>query len=235
MNVEVLLFGVFAVVALAGALTMVTARNPVYSALGLLTSMFAVAVFYVMNDAHFVAAVQVLIYAGAVMTLFLFVIMLIGVDKSEDRSEQIPFQRPIALALGVGLLVLLFVAAQAAWVTGFGVAAEGNDLVVPAADITVDPRTFAVSPGAPEVGVGTIERVSSELFDAWLLPFEATVLLLTIAAVGTVALARFSPSARSHRRAAPERVPPVPGAEPEPELEPAAAGGLDAAGPGDSI
>ena len=172
MNVEVIVFGVFAAVALAGAFTMVSARNPVYSALGLLSTMFAMAVFYVMNDAHFVAAVQVLIYAGAVMTLFLFVIMLIGVDKSDDRSEQIPFQRPIGLVLGAGLLVLVLVAARAVWVTGIG----------------LGPDTF---------GVGTIENISRELFGAWLLPFEATILLLTIAAVGTVALARFGPQGRS--------------------------------------
>lgn len=164
MNVEVVLFVVFAVVAVAGALVMVTARNPVYSAMGLLASMFAMAVFYVMNDAHFVAAVQVLIYAGAVMTLFLFVIMLIGVDRAEDRTEQIPFQRPIALLLGAALLALVFVAARASWVTGFG---SGRETI------------------------GTIEAISDELFDTWLLPFEATVLLLTIAAVGTIALAQY--------------------------------------------
>ena len=174
MNPEVVVFIVFAVVAVLGALTMVTARNPVYSVLGLLSAMFAMAAFYVMNDAHFVAAVQVLIYAGAVMTLFLFVIMLIGVDTSDDLKEQLPFQRPIGLALGGGLLVLVTVAARAVWVTGVG---------TPLGD-TSD-------------GGGTIENVSRELFGAWLVPFEATVLLLTIAAVGTVALARFPPTARS--------------------------------------
>lgn len=165
--VEVVVFVLFALAALAGALVMVTARNPVYSAMGLLLTMFSMAVFYLMNDAHFVAAVQVLIYAGAVMTLFLFVIMLIGVDQSVDTDEQIPFQRPIALALGGGLLFLIVVAARAAWITGTpsGVCAEDC--------------------------VGTIENISGELFGAWLLPFEATVLLLTIAAVGTIALAQF--------------------------------------------
>jgi NADH-quinone oxidoreductase subunit J len=172
LNVEVVVFGIFAVVAVGGAFTTVSARNPVFSAMGLLSTMFSMAVFYVMNDAHFVAAVQVLIYAGAVMTLFLFVIMLIGVDKSDDRSEQIPFQRPIGLVLGAGLLALVLIAARAAWVTGIG---------------------FGPNSG----GVGTIENISRELFDAWLLPFEATVLLLTIAAVGTVSLARFGPTARS--------------------------------------
>ena len=165
--VEVILFVIVALAAIAGAVTMVSARNPVYSAMGLLVTMFSVAVFYVMNNAHFVAAVQVLIYAGAVMTLFLFVIMLIGVDRAIDTDENIPFQRPMAIGLGGALVFLLVVAARAAWITG---RASG----VCATDCN-----------------GTIENVSEELFGAWLLPFEATVLLLTIAAVGTVALAQF--------------------------------------------
>ena len=85
---EVVIFALFAATAIGGALLMVLARNPVYSAIGLLTTMFSIAVFYVMQDAHFVAAIQVLVYAGAVMTLFLFVIMLIGVDRSEDTTER---------------------------------------------------------------------------------------------------------------------------------------------------
>jgi len=165
--VEVIVFAIFALAALAGALLMVSARSPVYSAMGLLMAMFSMAVFYVMNGAHFVAAVQVLIYAGAVMTLFLFVIMLIGVDQSIDTHEQIPFQRPIALALGGGLVLLIVVAARAAWVTG---RASGV--------CTVD-------------CTGTIENVSGELFGAWMLPFQATVLLLTIAAIGTIAMGQF--------------------------------------------
>ena len=166
--VEVVVFGIFGLAAIAGGVVMVTARNPVYSAMGLLMTMFSMAVFYVMNNAHFVAAVQVLIYAGAVMTLFLFVIMLIGVDKAVDTSEQIPFQRPIVLGLGAGLILIIVVATRAAWITG---------------------RASGVCDGI-ECN-GTIENISGELFGAWMLPFQATVLLLTIAAVGTVALAQF--------------------------------------------
>jgi len=168
-NPELIVFVIFAVASLAGAMTMVTARNPVFSAMGLLVAMFSMAVFYVLNDAHFVAAVQVIIYAGAVMTLFLFVIMLIGVDRAEDTTEQIPFQRPIALALGAGLFLAVLLAGWAgkeAWVTGRGST-------------------------QPDGALGTIENVSEQLFGTWLLPFEATILLLTIAAVGTVALAQF--------------------------------------------
>ena len=165
MNPELVVFIIFAIAALAGAFVLVMARNPVYSAMGLLMTMFSMAVFYILNEAPFIAAVQVLIYAGAVMTLFLFVIMFIGVDKSFDADEVIPFQRPIAIVLGVGLFALLAIAAQGVWVTGSSLF-SGKSL-------------------------GTIENVSDELFGNWLLPFEATVLLLTIAAVGTVALARF--------------------------------------------
>ena len=200
MNVEVVVFVVFAIVALVGAFTMVTARNSVYSALGLLSAMFAVAVFYVMNDAHFVAAVQVLIYAGAVMTLFLFVIMMIGVDKTDDRSEQIPFQRPIGLLLGGGLFALVLLAARTVWVTGLAVTADGTNLIVPDAGLTVDLVGGAVTADSADAGVGTIEAVSRELFGAWLLPFEATVLLLTIAAIATVALAQFGPGGRTGPR-----------------------------------
>lgn len=167
MNAEFVVFVIFAIAALAGAITLVTARNPVYSAMGLLMTMFSMAVFFVLNGAHFVAAIHVLIYAGAVMTLFLFVIMLIGVDKRDTNEEQIPFQRPIVAVLGGGLILLILLAGRAAW-------------VLKSADVPV---------------VGTIETVSDRLFGTWMLPFEVTIVLLTIAAVGTVALARYEVAA----------------------------------------
>lgn len=163
---EVILFVVFAAAALAGALTMVTAKNPVYSAMGLLTTMFTMALFYILLDAHFVAVVQILVYAGAVMTLFLFVIMMIGVDKKEDTSETIPFQRAITIVVGLGLAGVIIMAGRQAWITG---------------------NTAFSSPDLN----GTIETVSDALFGNWTIAFLATVFLLTIAAVGTVALAMF--------------------------------------------
>jgi NADH-quinone oxidoreductase subunit J len=171
-SVELLVFIIFGAAAIAGGIVMVSARNPVYSAMGLLTAMFSMAVFYVMNDAHFVAAVQVIIYAGAVMTLFLFVIMLIGVDRAEDTTEKLPLQRPMALVLGAGLLVLILFAGRAAWITGLG--------------------AFTWS----EIN-GTIETISDELFGTWMIPFLTTMLLLTIAAVGTIALAQYTQRGRA--------------------------------------
>jgi len=163
--VELVLFIIFGITALYGAVSMVWARNPVYSALGLMLTMFSLAVFYVSNAGHFVAVVQVIVYAGAVMTLFLFVIMLIGVDKAEDRTESIPFQRPATLVL-LGLFAAGVLAAGArAWTTGYASPAEPIN--------------------------GTIEAIGESLFDTWLLPFEVTALLLIIAAAGTIALAFF--------------------------------------------
>ena len=167
---EVILFGLFAAVALAGAVVMLTARNPVYSAMGLLIVMFAMALFYVLLDAHFVAAVQLLVYAGAVMTLFLFVIMMIGVDKREDNAETIPFQRVITFVVAGGLAAVIILAGRQAWVTG-------SDAF-----------------GTPDL-VGTIETVADSLFGTWTIAFLSTVLLLTIAALGTIALALFGPTA----------------------------------------
>jgi len=167
---EVILFGLFAAVALAGAVVMLTARNPVYSAMGLLIVMFSMALFYVLLDAHFVAAVQLLVYAGAVMTLFLFVIMMIGVDKREDNAETIPFQRVITFVVAGGLAAVIILAGRQAWVTG-------SDVF-----------------GTPDL-VGTIETVAASLFGTWTIAFLSTVLLLTIAAIGTLALALFGPTA----------------------------------------
>ncbi|MDH5421728.1 MAG: NADH-quinone oxidoreductase subunit J, partial [Acidimicrobiia bacterium] len=98
---EIVLFGIFGTVAIAGALSVILARNPIYSALGLMSTMFSLAVFYIMHLGHFVAAIQIIVYTGAVMTLFLFVIMLIGVDRSEDTAEQLPNQRRIVVGLGL--------------------------------------------------------------------------------------------------------------------------------------
>jgi NADH-quinone oxidoreductase subunit J len=167
---EVVLFIIFAAVALAGAVVMVSAKNPVYSAMGLLTAMFTMALFYVMLDAHFVAAVQIVVYAGAVMTLFLFVIMMIGVDKREDTAESIPFQRGITIVVALGLGVVIILAGSQAWITG------------------------NTAFGSPDL-VGTIETVSDAIFGNWTIAFLSTVFLLTIAAVGTVALAMFGPTA----------------------------------------
>ena len=164
--VEAVLFVIFGMAAIFGAVTMVWARNPVYSAMGLMLTMFSIAVFYVSNAAEFVAVVQVIIYAGAVMTLFLFVIMLIGVDKSDAYGTQVPAQRLMTWVVAIGLFAAIALAGSAAWVTG-------SDIF-----------------GTPDLN-GTIENVADELFGTWMVVFLSTVMLLTIAALGTIALAYF--------------------------------------------
>lgn len=175
--VELFLFFILAAVAIFGALAVVFARNPVYGAMGLMMTLFSLAVFYVVHLAHLVAAVQVIVYAGAVMTLFLFVIMMIGVDKEEDTGEQLPMQR--RLAAGLGLVVVLLA----------GIAVVGG-------------RFDWVRPATSSVEVnGTVQEVGQLLFTDWILPFEATSLLLIIAAAGAIALAYYRPRRREREDA----------------------------------
>ncbi len=166
---ELIIFVIFGVVSVSGAVLIVIHPNPVYGALGLMATMLSVAVFYVVNSGHFIAAVQVVVYAGAVMTLFLFVIMLIGVDRDESLEERLPAQRPLAIVLGGAFLILILLIGGNAWITAPVGGGDAN---------------------------GTVEAIADILFTEWLLPFEVTTLLLIIAAVGAVALAQFDPQRR---------------------------------------
>jgi len=168
---ETVILVLMGITSVAGALTVVMARNPVYSGIGLLGTMLSLAVIYVAQLAHFVAAIQIIVYAGAVMTLFLFVIMLIGVDRSEDTSENLPRQRTavgVLTAVTVGLAVWLGTSSGFSW--------------IPAADGEPDP-------GATN---GTVEAIGERLFSHWVLAFEVTALLLTVAAAGAIALAYYT-------------------------------------------
>lgn len=167
---ELILYFLFGALAIVGALAVILAKNPVKSAMGLILTMLSLAVLYVVHLAHFVAAVQVIVYAGAVMTLFLFVIMLIGVDRDEDLREHLPGQKVLVMVLGVvalGAIVAVLAVGDWAWVTG-----------VPKLDPTPN---------------GTAEAIGSGLFTDWVLPFETTSLLLIVAAVAAIALAFFRP------------------------------------------
>ncbi|MGH9282630.1 MAG: NADH-quinone oxidoreductase subunit J family protein, partial [Acidimicrobiales bacterium] len=107
-KVDAGVFAASAVIVLAGAIGVVIAANPVHAALSLVMTLFGVAVLFVAQEAHFLAAVQVIVYAGAIVVLFLFVIMLIGVDRPENvRAEPLRGQRPLALLLGLVALAEL--------------------------------------------------------------------------------------------------------------------------------
>ena len=165
-------FVVAAAAVLAGALGVVLATHPVHSALMLVLTLFGVAVLFVAQQAHFLAAVQVIVYAGAIVVLFLFVIMLLGVDRSENvTSETLRGQRPIAYLAGLGIIAAIFLLARTSWVSGVASVAGAAD------------------------GPGTnVEKLAASLFTRYLLAFEMTSVLLVIAVVGAVVLARHSPS-----------------------------------------
>jgi NADH-quinone oxidoreductase subunit J len=168
---EAAVFAVCAVIVLSGALGVVLSRNPVHSALSLVATLFGVAVLFIVQDANFLAAVQVIVYAGAIVVLFLFVIMLLGVDRTDDiETEPLVAQRPLAIiagiALGAGLIAVL-VGSTVTGVRGSGASLE---------------------PDTPDV-----EQIGRLLFTSYLLPFEITSVLLVIAVVGAVLLARARP------------------------------------------
>ena len=115
---EAVIFYVCAVAILAGALGVVLAHNPVHSALFLLMTLVSVAILFVQLDAALVAAIQVVVYASAIVVLFVFVITLLGVDKHESFDEPSRFQRPVAIVLGVLMFAQVVVIAGHHWATG---------------------------------------------------------------------------------------------------------------------
>ncbi len=171
---ELFVFVVAAAMVLGGALGVVTRSNPVHAAMSLVLTLFGIAVMFVSHNAHFLAAVQVIVYAGAIVVLFLFVIMLLGVDRSEDLSvEPITAQRPLALIVGVGLTAIVV----AAIVTSRkGIVTVGGGL---------NPTTIE-SPDA------NIRQLARSIFSDNVFAFELTSVLLLVAVVGTVIMARRS-------------------------------------------
>jgi NADH-quinone oxidoreductase subunit J len=169
---DLLVFMGAAIIVLVGAVGVVVARNPIHSALMLVMTLFGVAVLFVAQEAHFLAAVQVIVYAGAIVVLFLFVIMLLGVDRSEALdADPLPAQRPLAFALGIiAFAEVLILGGTAHWSTG-NLATAGQ-----------------------AGGAGTnVEKLARSIFTRYLLPFEITSALLVIAVVGAVVLARRVP------------------------------------------
>src|SRR5271167_2757749 len=160
---EAVLFWILGVVAVIGALGMVTASKAVYSAIFLAMTMIVLAVFYIAQDALFLGVVQVVVYTGAVMMLFLFVVMLIGVDTSESLVETLHGQRFAAVLAGLGFGVLL--------IAGIGTAS-----------------TSFVGMGQANAG-GNVQGLALLIFTRYLWAFEVTSALLITAAIGAMVLA----------------------------------------------
>lgn len=176
---EYLVFFAAALMMLGGAFGVVTMRNPVHAALGLVLTLFGVAVQFVAMEAHFLAAVQVIVYAGAIVVLFLFVIMLLGVDQTMDLStEPLRIQRPLAAVMGVGMLALLAAA------------------IVRARDaLIINPGDGIAVAGETGDHDSNIEQLAQNLFGDQVFAFELTSVLLIVAVVGTVVMTRKWPKA----------------------------------------
>jgi NADH-quinone oxidoreductase subunit J len=165
--VELVVFVLASAMVLGGALGVVLRSNPVHAALSLVLTLFGVAVHFVAQEAHFLAAVQVIVYAGAIVVLFLFVIMLLGVDRSEDISvEPLSIQRRLGPIVGVAVLGLV------------------------GASIIVARRTVSTRGAGLEPGEANVRQIATSLFSDYVFAFELVSVLLVIAVVGTVLLTR---------------------------------------------
>jgi NADH-quinone oxidoreductase subunit J len=164
-----ILFWVLAPICVGSAAAMLFMRNPIHSALLLILNFFTIAVFFLMLGSAFLFVVQIIVYAGAIMVLFLFVIMLLGVDREESLRERIAGQRWIAVALGVALV------AEVATAVRLGVGLSGSS---PAISSSL------------EQGPGSVKALADALFSSYFFPFEVTSVLLIVAAIGVMLLGR---------------------------------------------
>ncbi len=165
---ELAFFMIAALVTVGAAVAMVLSHNAVHSALWLVLNFFGVAVLYLLLNAPFLAMVQITVYAGAIMVLFLFVIMLLGSEKGQEEVNGLPWQTPVALVLA---LVFVSIAAYALIVSPTPLLAVQGGAA----------GTSALTIGAPD-------EVARSLFTTYLLPFEITSVLLLVALIGAVVL-----------------------------------------------
>ena len=181
---EVVVFWIVAPLALGTAIAMVVLRNAVHAALMLVLNFFTIAVLYAVLEAQFVAVVQIIVYAGAIMVLFLFVIMLLGIDRAGFTGQRLPGQRIAAVLLGLALAVGLVAGVATPWLG-------------PESACVGAPEGAAASAGACE-GLAAVNAgeegnpgaVGRLLFTDYVWPFEVMSVLLVIAALGAIVLGR---------------------------------------------
>ncbi len=187
---ELVVFIIASAMVLGGALGVILRPNPVHAALSLILTLFGIAVLFVAQQAQFLAVVQVIVYAGAIVVLFLFVIMLLGVDRTDDLSiEPLRVQRPVAIVIGLAIVGLV----STAVLVGAGDSSRA---------ITGE-RSVGGTVSGDEPN---INQLAHSLFSTYVFAFEVTSILLVIAVIGTVVLAR-----RPFRVARPEEVLPPAG------------------------
>jgi NADH-quinone oxidoreductase subunit J len=164
MTINFLIFIFLAIIAIAAAVGLILSRNPVYSALYLILNFLAVGVFYLVLGAPFIALAQITVYAGAIMVLFLFVIMLLGAAKPKE-IEPIKWQRPLAIVLSLAVLL------------------EGLYAIITRVAITV-------TTSAPDPSLADPKTLAMVLYNKYSLPFEITSIILLVAAIGAVVLTK---------------------------------------------
>jgi NADH-quinone oxidoreductase subunit J len=167
MTLDLIFFLVLSLIAISTALGMLLSRNAVYSALFLVLNFITVAVFYLLLGAPFIAMAQVTVYAGAIMVLFLFVIMLLGAE-SLPTAEVLPWQKPLASVLAVALAI------------------EATFIFLTRAR----PVRDVAQAGAAANTVENLRALGERLFTQYLLPFEVTSILLLVAMIGAIVLVR---------------------------------------------
>ncbi len=165
MSITVLLFSLLSVGAIISAISLVTRRNPVSAAMSLIVHFFTLAGMYLTLQAQFIAIIQILVYAGAIMVLVVFVIMLLNLGKEENMHEKFNLRTTISLAMAA-LLVVQFLTVFLGKPTGMNALPEKS------------------------LQMGTTQGIGSMLFTEYLFPFEAISLLLLAAIVGAVFLAK---------------------------------------------
>ena len=175
---ETIIFWILGPIALAGALGMLFARNAVHSALWLVLTMFSLGVFYMIEQAPFLGFVQIIVYTGAIMMLFLFVLMMVGKESSDSVVEVLRGQRLWAGILGVGVAGLFI-----------GIVAQSLD------DVTSSNLN-----GPNSTNGGNVANIGRSLFTDFLFPFELTSALLITAAIGAIVLAYTGKADKSGRK-----------------------------------
>ncbi len=162
------LFYIVAAITVTTAVYLIFEKNPVFGALYLIQTMVSLAVLYILLEAQFVAAVQIIVYAGAIMVLFLFVIMLLNLDIKEEARNAIPFQRIPAILMGIALFTVICIVIRSKLLQG-----------------KQDQYTTAYVQS-----IGNTKLIGNLLFTDYLLPFEITSILLFVAAIGAIMLAK---------------------------------------------
>jgi NADH-quinone oxidoreductase subunit J len=166
MNFEVIFFFFLALFSIITAILVITRRNPISSAMFLVLNFFVLAGIYLTLSAQFLAIIQILVYAGAIMVLFVFVIMLLNLGDEEKFVEKINFKKFVRIVLSLALIV------QIIYILSYSQFSQN------------------IKQSSNAVNIGTVNEIGHQLFTVYLFPFEVTSILLLASIIGAVVLAK---------------------------------------------